>query len=211
MWTNKLNGEKKRHAKREKYTLYNISEKKIILNPWVLHWLCISHPGPWGGRGQGPHGLKQWDGGGKKKSQEGDTACARRERREGRRVWVCVHRHSEMTGSSFQTPVQAIEWVSSVRESDTELSRVFFKYSIVRKSPHLILSVWSAGAARPELTMRRGDEEEEEEAMPPPHLRWHDQLHQLAVSEWNTELLTKAPRKAASKKRHYKIKMKTLK
>lgn len=52
---------------------------------------------------------------------------------------VCVLtfcRHSEKkTGSSFQTPVQAKEWVSSVKESDTELSQVFFKYSIVGKSP----------------------------------------------------------------------------
>lgn len=53
-------------------------------------------------------------------------------------VCVCVLtfcRHSEKkTGSSFQTPVQAKEWVSSVKESDTELSQVFFKYSIVGKS-----------------------------------------------------------------------------
>lgn len=59
---------------------------------------------------------------------------AEREKRVGCVVTFC--RHSEKTGSSFQTPVQAIEWVSSVKESDTESSWVCFKYSIARKSPH---------------------------------------------------------------------------
>lgn len=63
-------------------------------------------------------------------------------------MYVCeggliFQRHSEKTGSSFQTPVQAKEWVSSVEESDRVESSVFccflfFKYSIVRKSPHLL-------------------------------------------------------------------------
>lgn len=53
MFTNKLKAKWGRYTQKEKkYMLYNICwEKK--LSPWILHWLCISHPKPWGGQRAG--------------------------------------------------------------------------------------------------------------------------------------------------------------
>lgn len=152
MFTNKLkaNGEKKKSTHKEKKntrcTIYLLKKK---IHNWVHEYCidCAFHtPNPEGGQGRGLCSVKQWDGGRQKEKirQEGFTPCNRHGGPEEKKVGgVCVLtfcRHSEKTGSSFQTPVQAKEWVSSVKESDTELSQVFFKYSIVRKSPHLLLS-----------------------------------------------------------------------
>lgn len=136
---------------RKMYTHTRKKKKNKLYNNWVHEYCidCAFHtPNPEGGQGQGPCSVKQWDG--KRQKRNVDKVkratyppTGMREEKEKSGGLMCVLtfcRHSEKTGSSFQTPVQAIEWVSSVKESDTELSRVCFKYSIVRKSPHLLLS-----------------------------------------------------------------------
>lgn len=155
MFTNKLkaNGEEKSTHKKKKYTLYNMCwGGGGIKNNWVHEYCidCAFHtPNPEGGQGRGLCSVSSGEmAGGKMKT--GDKPCNRHGEKS---VCVCVGwgvvvgvvcwhtvEHSEKTRSSFQTPVQAKEWVSSVKESDTELSQVFFKYSTVRKSPHPLLS-----------------------------------------------------------------------
>lgn len=137
------------------YTIFvwRKTKKQNKKNIWVHEYCidCAFHtPNPEEGQGWGLCSVKQWDDGRQKiyknvcvyieqTSQEGYEPWnrhlrAEREKRVGCVLTFC--RHSEKTGSSFQTPVQAIEWVSSVKESDTESSWVCFKYSIARKSPH---------------------------------------------------------------------------
>lgn len=151
MFTNKLkaNGEEKStHKKKKIHTVqYVLGWGWGIKNNWGHEYCidCAFHtPNPEGGQGRGLCSVSSSEmAGGKMKT--GDKPCNRHGEKSvcvlGGGV-VCWHtvEHSEKTRSSFQTPVQAKEWVSSVKESDTELSQVFFKYSTVRKSPHPLLS-----------------------------------------------------------------------
>lgn len=146
-------GRKKKYTQREKKRAVQYLLKKKKKHNWVHEYCidCAFHtPNPEGGQGRELCSVKQWDGGRQNKSTSrgpgtpqqalGGGGVGEKGGGGGGVGVLTFCRHSEKTGSSFQTPVQAIEWVSSVKESDTELSRVFFKYSIVRKSPHLLLS-----------------------------------------------------------------------
>lgn len=106
---------------------------------------------PEGGQGRGPCSVKavRWREAKNKKRQVKrvkNPATGKKEKRGeeiGRKKrWggrcVCVLtfcRHSEKTGSSFQTPVQAIEWVSSVKESDTEFESSVFQVFHCQEEP----------------------------------------------------------------------------
>lgn len=145
-------GRKKKYTHKKIHAVQYICWKKKKnwnkIHNWVHEYCidCAFHtPNPEEGQGRGLCSVKQWDGGRQKEKirQEGLTPCnshwgTRGEKGGGKRRCVCVLtfcRHSEKTGSSFQTPVQAKEWVSSVKESDTELSQVFFQVFHYQEEP----------------------------------------------------------------------------
>lgn len=111
------------HKKEKKNMLYNISwEKK--LSPWILHWLCISHPEPWGRRGL--CSIEQWDGGAKKVN-----------RKLARGACVCVGGGGGWYFKDIQKRQDPVykhlfrlksEWAALKRT--TELSQAFFFSSI---------------------------------------------------------------------------------
>lgn len=204
------------HTKRKKiHAVQYLLGKK--LSPWILHWLCISHPKPWGGQRAGACVVSSSEmAGGKKKrknSQQHACVCVCFGGEEIN-VWLwggglIFQRHSEKTGSSFQTPVQAKEWVSSVEESDRVESSVFccflfFKYSIVRKSPHLLsLSpIWCYLCQQAGWFMvmegRWWGEGAQWPFPRPPH---HSPCDRRTAGKSRKQLLTEAPRKAASQKK----------